>query len=329
MLSAVILFAGGVLSGVIGAKAITPSVNSDKTSDENYHEVRAERSYKYISPLLECEADAYSSVANMNGLRGELSSSISEKITSGDISFAAVYFKDLTENTWFGINEKEKFSPASLLKVPVLMAYLKQAEQDPSVLDQTLVAQEYDYELVQNIPPTFPLQPNQSYSIEHLLESMIIQSDNNAYLMLTNVIDEPTLVQVYKDIGINIQQVSRNNPNADFINVREYATLFRVLYNASYLNDSYSEKALTMLTKTTYRDGLIKYLNGTQVAHKFGERRNLDTGETQLHDCGIVYYPERPYLICIMTKGKDFQKQAEVIATLSRDAFQKWSQNNK
>lgn len=326
-MGAVFLFLSGILSGIICAKAFSSSTTPLSLSSD-YREVRAERSYKYISPLLECEAFSNSSVENMNGLKGELSSIIEDKKAAGDITFAAVYFKDLSSNTWFGINEKEKFSPASLLKVPVLMAYLKQAEQDPNLLDHKLVAQEYDYDLVQNIPPTLPLETNKSYSIEHLLESMIIQSDNNAYLMLTSVINEPTLIQVYKDIGINIQQVSQDNPNADFINVREYATLFRVLYNASYLNDLYSEKALSMLTKTTYRDGLIKYLNGTPVAHKFGERRNLDTGETQLHDCGIVYYPEKPYLICIMTKGKDFQKQAEVIATLSRDTFQKWSKDN-
>lgn len=321
------MFTGGILTGIVGTKALSLAQVADNNPDDNYHEVRAERNYRYISPLLECESDTYSSVANMNGLRGELISRIEEKKATGDISFAAIYFKDLTDNTWFGINEKEKFSPASLLKVPVLMAYLKQAEHDPGILDQSLVAPNYDYEQVQNIMPTFPLEPNTSYSIKHLLESMIIQSDNNAYLMLTDVINEPTLVQVYKDIGINIQQVSRDNPNADFINVREYATLFRVLYNASYLNEQSSEIALSMLTRTTYREGLIKYLQGTPVAHKFGERRNLDTGETQLHDCGIVYYPEKPYLICIMTKGTDFQKQAEVIATLSRDAFQKWSQN--
>jgi len=27
----------------------------------------------------------------------------------------------------------------------------------------------------------------------------------------------------------------------------------------------------------------------------------------QLHDCGIVYYPETPYLLCVMTKGWNFE----------------------
>lgn len=206
------------------------------------------------------------------------------------------------------------------------MAFYKEAELDPSVLTDTLNAPNYDYEEVQNIQPEKPLVAGNDYTVEQLLESMITQSDNNAYLMLSSIIDEPTLVQVYKDIGINIQEISQENPHADFLTVREYASLFRVLYNTTYLNEKYSEQALAMLTRSTYKNGLTKYLPKVSVAHKFGERRNADSHETQLHDCGIVYYPEKPYLICIMTKGTDLEKQAETIANLSQKAFLRWKQ---
>lgn len=319
------MFALGGLAGGIGIAALSAHSLSAFQDDE-YEEIRADRNYRYISPLLECEEVSNLSVTSMNGLRGELLEEIEDRKAAGDIEFAALYFKDLTENTWFGIDEKEKFSPASLLKVPVLMAFYKQAEQNPEILSEVLVAGKYDYQQVQNIPPQNPLEANKSYTVEQLVESMIVQSDNNAYLMLSEVIDEPTLVQVYKDIGINIQHISQENPHADFLTVREYASLFRVLYNATYLNEEYSEKALATLGRTTYKDGLVKYLSGVTVAHKFGERRSGDTDLMQLHDCGIVYFPEKPYLICIMTKGSDLEKQAETIASLSRTAFRKWRQ---
>jgi beta-lactamase class A len=315
----------GTAMGIAGTILYSKSLAAYSETGEDFHEIRASRNYNYVSPLLECEANAYSTIENVNGLKDKLTAKIEEQKRSGNITFASVYFKDLNHNSWFGINEKAKFAPASLLKVPVLMTFYKKSEENPSVLNQKLVAERYNYQDIQNILPQNPLEEDKQYTIQELIDRMIIQSDNNAYLMLSNIIDEPTLVEVYNDIGINIQKVSQENPEADFINVREYATIFRVLYNASYLSEQTSEKALSLLTETSYNDGLVKYLKGVKVAHKFGERRNLDTGETQLHDCGIVYYPGNPYLICVMTKGHDFSKQAEVIATLSQEAYKNWS----
>jgi hypothetical protein len=45
------------------------------------------------------------------------------------------------------------------------------------------------------------------------------------------------------------------------------------------------------------------------------------TGERQLHDCGIVYAPGKPYLICIMTRGSDFKRLSPVIAQISKQVY--------
>ena len=75
---------------------------------------------------------------------------------------------------------------------------------------------------------------------------------------------------------------------------------------ASYLNEKYSEKALELLTRTEYKNGLVAAVpKEIVVAHKFGERNNVQS-EKQLHDCGIIYYPDHPYLLCIMTRGSDY-----------------------
>ncbi len=61
-------------------------------------------------------------------------------------------------------------------------------------------------------------------------------------------------------------------------------------------------------------------------SNKFGERtvetKNTTTGMTtvdyrELHDCGIIYYPRNPYLLCIMTKGQDFAKLSKIISDIS------------
>lgn len=52
-------------------------------------------------------------------------------IAKGDIINLSVYFRNLTNGNWFGIEEKELFSPASLMKLPLLLAYYKLEEQQP------------------------------------------------------------------------------------------------------------------------------------------------------------------------------------------------------
>jgi hypothetical protein len=60
------------------------------------------------------------------------------------------------------------------------------------------------------------------------------------------------------------------------------------------------------------------------VAHKFGEWQLEEDvpAREQLHDCGIVYEPHRPYLLCIMTRGREFATLPGVIAELSRATYE-------
>jgi hypothetical protein len=58
------------------------------------------------------------------------------------------------------------------------------------------------------------------------------------------------------------------------------------------------------------------------VSHKFGERHfEGDVEIEQLHDCGIVYKPNHPYMLCIMTRGHDVRTLAPVIAQISKMVY--------
>lgn len=66
-----------------------------------------------------------------------------------------------------------------------------------------------------------------------------------------------------------------------------------------------------------------------KVAHKFGERR-FDVPGTpptdQLHDCGVVYFPGRPYLLCLMTRGASWDRLADTLRELSGIVYQHYEQ---
>lgn len=151
---------------------------------------------------------------------------------------------------------------------------------------------------------------------------MIIYSDNNAYEILLANIDKTFLSNVYNDFGI----ILPDGGHPDSITARDFSLFLRVLYNASYLDKNYSEKALELLTETEFEGGLTLNLpKNITVAHKFGERFiGTDTGQEiseELHDCGIIYYPGHPYVLCVMTKGKDFNSLALVISNISKKIY--------
>ena len=97
-----------------------------------------------------------------------------------------------------------------------------------------------------------------------------------------------------------------NLANADFITAHQVATMFRVLYNATYLSRDDSEKALQLLSQVSFTQGLWRaWPTSTVVSHKLGLvgiAPNGVTTEHELHDCGIVYAQD-PYLMCVMTRG--------------------------
>jgi len=213
----------------------------------------------------------------------------------------------------FGVGVDEKFSPASLLKVPLLMAALKEAEAEPALLSKRL-----RNDLPELARPDFngvALERGKEYTVDEVLRAMITASDNNAVIMLRTVISDAALNAVFRDFGLVIPEVRTMD---DSMTVREYASFFRILYNASYLDRSMSEKALQYLTATNFKGGLVAGVPpGTRVAHKFGERSFYDSETKQLHDCGIVYHPAQHYSLCVMSRGDDFVKLSAVIADIS------------
>jgi len=285
------------------------------------------KNYLFINPLLECESSSFSSNIAFDSLKDKLFAQIDKLKTTEQISSVSIYIRDLNNGPWLGINEKDDFSPASLIKVPLLITYYKQAESNPDLLKQTLIYTPKKNELVQDIVPSITLIPDKPYTIEELIREMIVYSDNQAYELLLNNIDNQLLVNTYQDLGVDLSNAFVN-PNGNIIPVKSYAAFFRVLFNASYLNNEMSEKALRLLSEVQYKDALVKGINNPNIniAHKFGERTFTDTGEKQLHDCGIVYLPQKPYLICVMTRGTDFTNLASAIAQISQTIYQDLSQ---
>ncbi len=271
--------------------------------------------YSLINPLrLEDVPTEFSGYRNM---KNSISLYIQSRKDMGIVSDAAVYFRKMNDGSWMSLSGNNAFKAGSLIKVPFLICYLKQVEENKLSLKQ-----KFRYDTPQGVMPlqTFQgktIQAGQSYSLEELLYYMIVESDNNATYVLGKNMEVSALQKVFSDLGLNKPQLSDMNYS---INAIDYSKFFRVLYNASYLKEEYSSYALQLLTQCKFKSGMVKGLSpSTLVAHKFGEQKRDD--ESELSESGIVYNGNNTYLLTVMTRGKNIQELPEVISEISRQTF--------
>lgn len=268
--------------------------------------------------------------AEYANLRVLLETYIKQQKDSGKVAEVGIYFRDLKMGPTLGINEYKGFISASLLKIPTLIVYLRLAEDNPSLLKEAIIVPESivnNVKAVQYIEPKEQILANTSYTIEELLRRLVVNSDNIALAALDEHLrilspDVDILIETFKEIGLMPDAVE-----GDFtLTVKRFSSVFRILYNSTYLSPEMSAKALDYLSDSAYVDGLVSGIpKGTPVAHKFGERTTEladDSALRQLHDCGIVYYPNNPYLICVMTSGTQFSDLSTTIQDISRMVYE-------
>jgi beta-lactamase class A len=308
-------FGIGFFIGTRGVVALENNVRQSLTPIEEQG-----ISYTYVHPLLAYRTPEATVFGDYVDLKNDLQLTVSDRLRTGTTR-ASIYFRDLDASRWVGINQNDTYYPASLLKVPTLIALYKEAEEDPRVLDEVL---RYDAAVLPDVPFEAPsaLVPGRTYSTQELIAHMIADSDNGATFTLLNNLNPDFLHQVY--VALGIEDPGDDSENYQ-ISVRTYGLFFRILYNTTYLSPTYSEQALRLLSQATYNKGLVAGVpKGTIVAHKYGEHVLSEGGRAigvELSDCGIVYYPSHPYLLCVMTRANDEETAAATIAAISHTTY--------
>ena len=257
-------------------------------------DIRLKEKYKFTNPLLEC-AGTINSFVPINDLKKSLEDYINNRRSQGKVTDVAVYYRDLDNGPTLGINEYISFSPASLVKVPLMMVYFKLFEDDPGILTKKIAVTKNPDETYNqmDIVPKDKIKQGTEYTTEELITRMIVYSDNVAYDLLYDAIGVDKIMVIYKDLGVDISK-SNTDAKDNYMTLKDYSAFFRILYNASYLDHNMSEKALQIMSKSTYMDGIVAGVpKGIVVAHKFGERAYDTIQEKQLHDCGVIYTPQK------------------------------------
>lgn len=212
----------------------------------------------------------------------------------------AIYFEYLPTGTTIGINEDKDFTAESLLKVPVVMAYFHKKEKEGITNDPTVQIKQS--ELNNKFGDLYKKGAGYSINLGDVVKLALQKSDNTASLVLADQITQDDFKFVYD--GLDIPEMTDNN--SPIITAQEYTSVLKALYFGSVLTNADSEYILDLLSKTDFTDMLPSGVPGNvTVSHKIG----LVDGEIY-EDCGIVYYPNRPYTLCMVSKSdEDTAKQ--------------------
>ncbi len=275
--------------------------------------------YRMVRPLLFseplCESPRY------EDLRNAVGALVQRYQASGKVNSASVYIRDFKKAEWTSYNGDERYDPGSLLKVPLLLTWLSMQEEDPSVLDRTYACETQDLPGKNMAFEYEHAAPQRSYTVKQLLDLMIIASDNRATSVLMRHVPMARFLRTFTDLGLPAPEVQATQYR---MSVLEYSVFMKALYNSAYLSPTSSDRALDLMTRSEFKQGLLAGLPAeVQVAHKFGE--SGDDREGQLHETGLVYTPNNTYLITVMTKGKDIRELPEVLSAISKLVYERMS----
>jgi len=310
------------IAGITATYLFTTSFSNNTIEPEvyqpveacNYRNVRL-KGYTYTRPLLfgdkPCESERLSNIKN------KVSEVISAYKTAGTISTASVYLRLFNTSEWFQIGETEKYNPGSLLKVPELITFFRMNEKSPGLLNKKITYTKPLSLAKQALFVSKHIEVGHTYTIRELLHYMIAYSDNEATMLLNQQMDLDIFKKVFTDLGMANPDMTKNDIP---ITIREYSLFLRVLFNASYLNIEDSEFCTGLLSQSDFDKGLLNGLpKGTRAAHKFGEAG--DGVNSHFSEAGIIYLDNNPYLITVMTKGRDPKALPAVVANISRTIF--------
>lgn len=274
---------------------------------------REGRTLPYLLVRRTCKA------GRLAGVNAIIERVLAQARANGTIFSAGVYLEDLGTAEWCGSAEEVAFMPGSLLKVPVMITYLKMIAAGSMSLDRSFIVDTRNA----NLPPvrvklSSELVDGRSYTVAELLEAMMGRSENKALYALLQHIDRSMLEETYAAIGCTLPS-DTDGPVP--ISAEQVSRFWKVLYDATTLDHGLAVYGFDQAIRSEFIYGIAGGLPpGVQVAHKFGEYEDA-TGQ-QLHDSGIIYLQGAPYLLTIMTKGPDMRRQARLMRELSAELYE-------
>lgn len=212
----------------------------------------------------------------------------------------SLYFEYLPSGISIGINEKNEVRLASLSKIPTVMSIYKKIEKgELSKEDQIEIKPEF---IDPQFGTTWKKGIGATISVEEAVTKAITESDNTAHKLLKSLLTTEEINHVYEYLDIPFHKET----HYPLISAKNYSSVLKSLFFSSYLTFTSSQEILEIMTKTIYLDKIPAGVpTDIPIAHKIGVYQQKNDSASHYSDCGIVYAPNRPYILCIMVKNDE------------------------
>jgi beta-lactamase class A len=284
------------------------------TDINNPLKLTSQKGFHLVQPLLKANQENESE--EFTTLRARIQNLFEDNKRTGILTSSSVYLFSLSDGKWMYINPNEVYHPGSMMKMPMLLTYLKEADLNPEMLNKKFLLS-YDIKVpAQTFTSSMTLEKGKSYTARELLKYMAAFSDNYATRILNENADVKNFVKTFTDLNIPEPNVSDRFYETSAQNMSEF---FIVLYYATYISRKNSEYAMELLTECDFKEGMLRDLPAnTKVAHKFGEWGDNRVNAHEMHEAGVVYLQNKPYLLTVVTKGSNSRDLAMVISKVSK-----------
>jgi beta-lactamase class A len=292
----ILLVISNIFFALLYLDALNKKPSSEKTAATKSSDASAE--YPFLSKRIFAE-NQNDIIINFIPLRTAL-----REYTVKQNNQVGVYFEYLPSGSSIGASDNLEVALASLIKTPLVMAVYRQIEQGKLKKDDVLTIKK------DHLDPKFgdlwKKGEGTKITIQEAIDYALIKSDNTAANVLASVLPGTAIDNVFDSLDIPTDKEG----GVTVISPKSYSSIFRSLYLSSYLKQESSNEVLEILTRTDFNDKIIAGLPGNiEVSHKIGVFNSATNKKKGYSDCGIVYLPQRPYLLCIMTTTNDQETQ--------------------
>ena len=234
------------------------------------------------------------------------------------------FFKDETENlsgvytlylvrlgngSNYGVNEKDAFQAASLIKLPVMAAMFTEVEEGRLSLSSKYKLKSSDK--VKGSGSLYNKPPGYEITYENLIKLMGKESDNTAFNIGRKYLGDEKIAEVIGKIGMKNTSLEENSTTSEDIGV-----FFQELWNGNTLNNDHKEMLLEYLTDTIYENWLPSGIpEDIRVAHKFGRELHV------VNDAGIVYAND-PFVMVMLSEGIVEKEADSVIPEIVKGIYE-------
>ncbi len=263
-----------------------------------------ERAKRNPTPLIDLSRRFVSQehfIVNIQPLRDWINQYVAEK----GANRISIYLEVLNTGSNISVNKELQIFPASLMKIPVAMVTMRKVQDGDIGLDDAISLKQQH--LNSDSGELYTRGAGARLTIRELVTALLQESDNTAYFALLELATPDELGGIIDEVGL----LGLFDQETGAISAKEYSRFFRALYSSSFLNREHSQYILDSLTRSSFREFLSSGLpKDVLFAHKYGE--HIDRGVYL--DSGIVYLPDRPYLLTVMIKEEGDVAQAKANA---------------